>query len=513
MLEKSGLKFKDIRKRYRKDSYSKETYSDLAVYLPIDKAILQMVANHLPNPLDAQKYRIKKIWDGEIDSEVGKAMINTDPNGPLIICISKVQAEKHGLVATGRIFSGTCPKKREVILLNTNEKENIQRVAIFMGQRRENVDKIPVGNVIALEGLKNIKSGETLIDPNISHQMIPFGNVKYVSTPVVTVSIEPEFLRDLDEMRGIIDNLLIEDPNLKFEINEENGEFLLSGMGPLHLEVTANEIKKRGVEVSISEPHAVFKESCLSKSSIIEVRSAEGKNKLELQIERLDDKTVKFFRRTDYSTIKPFEHLKNILKVETGLNDSEISNFWKCDEDQNLLIYQKEWEFSEEYKEMVEEIIDKIHLNGPLCGEKLTEVKISIINLEINQLNEEIAFTELSTLFYDAIKKGLNEAGLVLLEPIYDTNIQLPPEYLKNVLSLMSKFSAKIKEIDQDRDYQAQVDILLPVRYSLEFAEDVRSVTSGRGFWQNEFDSFKKVPSQEAERIVSDLRFHKGIIW
>ncbi|MEJ2252217.1 MAG: EF-Tu/IF-2/RF-3 family GTPase, partial [Candidatus Lokiarchaeota archaeon] len=452
-------------------------------------------------------------WDGEIDSEVGKAMINTDPNGPLIICISKVQAEKHGLVATGRIFSGTCPKKREVLLLNANEKENILRVAIFMGQRRENVDKIPVGNVIAIEGLKNIKSGETLIDPNISHQMVPFGNVRYVSTPVVTVSIEPEYLRDLDEMRQIIDNLLIEDPNLKFEINEENGEFLLSGMGPLHLEVTANEIKKRGVEVSISEPHAVFKESCLGRSSIIEVKSSEGKNKLELQIERLDEKTVKFFRRTDYSTIKPFEHLKNILKEETGLNDSEISNFWKCDEDQNLLIYQKEWEFSDEYKEMMEEIIDKIHLNGPLCGEKLTEVKISIKNLEINQLNEEIAFTELSTLFYDAIKKGLNEAGLVLLEPIYHTIIQLPPEYLKNVLSLMSKFSAKIKEIDQDRDYQAQLDILLPVRYSLEFAEDIRSVTSGRGFWQNEFDSFKKVSSQETERIVSDLRFQKGIIW
>ncbi|TFF90502.1 MAG: GTP-binding protein, partial [Promethearchaeota archaeon] len=218
ILKKSGLKFKEIRKRYRKETYSKETYADLAVYLPIDKAILEMVANHLPNPQEAQIYRIKKIWDGNLDSKVGKAMINMDPNGPLIICVSKVQAEKHGLVATGRIFSGTCKKKETIKLLKADTTENIQRIAIFMGQRRENVEKIPVGNIVALEGLKEIKSGESLIVPDYAKEAVPFGNVKYVSTPVVTVSIEPESLRDLDEMREIIENLLIEDPNLNFEI-------------------------------------------------------------------------------------------------------------------------------------------------------------------------------------------------------------------------------------------------------------------------------------------------------
>jgi elongation factor 2 len=513
LLKKSGLKFKDIRKRYRKESYSEETYSDLAVYLPIDKAILEMVTNHLPNPKEAQKYRIEKIWDGDLDSEVGTAMVNMDSNGPLIICVSKVQAEKHGLVATGRIFSGICPKKQEIKLIKANKDETIQRIAIFMGQRRENVDKIPVGNIVAIEGLKNIKSGETLIVPEYSSGIIPFGNVKYVSTPVVTVSIEPESLRDLDEMRTIIENLLIEDPNLKFEINEDNGEFLLSGMGPLHLEVTAHEIEKRGVKVDISEPHAVFKESCRGKSSRIVATSSQGQNKLELEIARLDEKTVKFFRRTDLSSIKPLEHLKGVLSRETDLTEEEINSFWKCDDDENLLLYRGHSEINSEYKEMIEEVIDKIHLNGPLCGEKLTEVKIRILELNISNLNEETAFTELSTLFYDAIKQGLNEANLILLEPIYHTIIQLPPEHLKNVLSVMSKFSAKIKEIDQDLEYQAQVDVLLPVRYSLEFAEDIRSVTSGRGFWQNEFDSFKEVPSNEAKRIISDLRFQKGISW
>jgi len=142
-----------------------------------------------------------------------------------------------------------------------------------MGQRREQVEQIPVGNIVAVEGLKRVQSGETLIDKDFASLMIPFEEVKYVSTPVVTVSIEPEYLRELDKMKELIENLLIEDPNLKFEINEENGEFLLSGVGPLHLEITANEIEKRGIKVSISEPRAVFKESCKYDSSLVSTTS------------------------------------------------------------------------------------------------------------------------------------------------------------------------------------------------------------------------------------------------
>lgn len=513
ILKNSGLKFNDIMKRYEKESYSKETYSDLAVYLPIDKAILEMAINHLPNPKKAQNYRIKKIWKGAIDSEIGKALINCKSEGPLIMCISKVQADKHGLVATGRIFSGKCRKKTEVYLVRENNYENIQRLSIYMGQRREQVEEIPVGNIVALEGLKEIKSGESIFEGDVSNTLVPFGDVKYVTTPVITASIEPEYLRDIDEMKQIIDNLLIEDPNLKFEINEENGEFLLSGMGPLHLEVSANEIEKRGVKVEISEPRAVFKESCRNKSSIIKSSGPNQQNYVKLQLERLDEKTLKFFQSTNINSIKPKSQLQDILDQETELEEQEIYKLWKIDEDYNLLINEVDIELNEFYVSLIEEIIDKIHLNGPLCGEKLTELKINIKDMAIDQIDEETAFTQLSVLFYDAIKKALNEAEPVLLEPIYHTIIQLPPDYVKKALSILSKYSAKIKEIDQENEYQATIDILLPVRYSVKFAEDLRSITSGRAFWQNEFHAFLEVPKNETDRIISDLKFRKGLSW
>ncbi|MCK4778875.1 MAG: hypothetical protein KAT57_01745, partial [Candidatus Lokiarchaeota archaeon] len=403
--------------------------------------------------------------------------------------------------------------KREIFLLNENEHERIQRIAIFMGQRREQVDKIPAGNIVAIEGLKNIKSGETIIDSNSIDEMVPFESVKYVTMPVVTASIEPEYLRDLDGMKELIENMLIEDPNLNFEINEESGEFLLSGVGPLHLEVTAYEIGKKGVSVSISEPRAVFKESCRYNSSLIKAVSSDGKNKLNLRVERLDNKTVRFFQNIDYKTIKPFDTLKEVLKEKTALNDEEIEKFMNCDEDQNVLIYMGDKELDQINKNAILEIFEKIHLNGPLCSEKLSEIKVTIENLNLDNDSQEYVFTELSTMLYDAIKKGLTEAELVLLEPIYHTIIQLPPTHIRNTLSLLSKYSAKIKSMDQEKEYQAIIEILLSVRNSIKFAEDIRSTTSGTAFWQNEFYAFMEVPIHESKQIIDNLRFVKGISW
>ena len=144
---------------------------------------------------------------------------------------------------------------------------------------------------------------------------------------------------------------------------------------------------------------------------------------------------------------------------------------------------------------------------------KYVEIKVKILSCDVPSLNEETAYSELSAMMYEGIKKGLEEAELILLEPLYHTVIQLPPSYLKNSLSLLSKYSAKINSINQEKDYQATIEILFPVRHSIKFAEDIRSTTSGKAFWQNEFYSFMEVPPNEAKGIVNDIKFHKGLAW
>jgi translation elongation factor EF-G len=201
------------------------------------------------------------------------------------------------------------------------------------------------------------------------------------------------------------------------------------------------------------------------------------------------------------------------MQEYTSLTENEIKNFWMYYDNDNIVIHNGNGDLDLNYKETIVEIIGKILSNGPLCGESLTGIKINIETLEILKLDEENAFTELSTMFYDAIKKALNQAELILLEPIYHTIIQLPPDYIKNALSLLSKYSAKIKNVNQEKDYQAIIEILIPVRNSIKFAEDIRSSTSGRAFWQNTFHAFMEVPANEANKIISNLRFIKGLSW
>jgi elongation factor 2 len=257
----------------------------------------------------------------------------------------------------------------------------------------------------------------------------------------------------------------------------------------------------------------VFKESCRHSSSTVTVESPIFKNSLKIKIERLSERTAKFFQTHDFRAIKPKTKLLELLKEHTDLTEPEIQDFWMYYDNDNIVIYNANEDLNQYYKETIIEIIGKILNSGFLCGEKLTGIKIKIDNLDIVKLDEENAFNELSTMFYDAIKKALNQAELILLEPIYHTIIQLPPDYIKNTLSLLSKYSAKIQNVNQEKDYQAIIEILIPVRNSIKFAEDIRSSTSGRAFWQNTFHAFLEVPNHEAKNLISDLRFIKGLSW
>lgn len=512
IFDKNKISFEDLRNKYLNNGFE-----SLAVLNPIHEAILEMVVDHIPNPKEAQKYRIKKIWEGDITSEIGKAMIECDPNGPLIICLSKVIIDKGRLIGTGRIFSGVLRIKNSIFLLRENNEQIIQSVAVFMGARRDLVEEIPVGNIAAIGGLKNIKSGETLIETKFSDQMIAFENVKYITTPVITVSVEPEYLKDLDPLKNQIEALLIEDPNLQYTESPDTGELLLSGMGPLHLEVSVNEIKRRGIGVDMSKPRSVFKESCLGKSSSISTISPNGKNSIQIKIKRLDHKTLQFFRSGEHKIIKPLNKLKEFLKEKTNFSSKEIEGFLNCDENLNILInnplYIKDIILNDKDKNKIIDIINKICLNGPLCGEVLTEIKIVIEAINISSKEEDSSISELTTMIFDAIKQCLNDAQLVLLEPIYQTTIQIPPELIKKALNLLAKYQLKVNKVFQDNEYQTLIDFFMPVRHAMDFTEDIRNKTSGRAFWQNIFHSFQPVPKELMDSIISDIKFRKGISW
>src|SRR5437870_701173 len=200
VARKKGIKFTDV-----VDAYLNNKVEDLKTNAPIHEAILGMAVEVMPPPHIAQVYRIPKIWHGDPNSEYGQAMIKCDDKGPVLMSVVNIVVDPQaGVVATGRLFSGTVTDGEPVYMINSRAQGRVQQVAIYMGPQREIVGKLSAGNIPALLGLENVKAGETISSVK---QVIPFEAVHYVTEPVVTIAVEPKFNRDLPRLVELLRKL------------------------------------------------------------------------------------------------------------------------------------------------------------------------------------------------------------------------------------------------------------------------------------------------------------------
>ncbi|MEK7514720.1 MAG: EF-Tu/IF-2/RF-3 family GTPase, partial [Patescibacteria group bacterium] len=228
-MKKNGMTFKDIIDAY---AGGEDEYKKLAKKAPLHKVVLDMVIHHHPSPREAQPYRIPKIWHGDLDSKVGKSLIECDENGePAFICTKVVIDKNAGEIAAGRLFSGTM-KQGDPVYMNLAKKYvNLQQVNVYKGAKRIQMEKVAAGNIVGLVGLKGVYAGETVSGEPIE----TFEAIKHIFEPVVTKSIEAMKADDLPKLVEVLRQVGKEDPSIYIEINEETGENLISGMGELHL--------------------------------------------------------------------------------------------------------------------------------------------------------------------------------------------------------------------------------------------------------------------------------------
>ena len=244
-----------------------------------------MVIKHHPPPHVAQRYRIPRIWQGDINSDVGKALMNCDDNGPIVMMVTNINVDPQaGIVATGRLFSGTVRDGDTVYLLGAKREERIQSVNFYMGAQREIVNALTAGNIPALLGLGARKSRR---DSLHCERHPTFESIKYVSEPVVTIAIEAKHPKDLPKLVEALRRLTIEDPNLVVRINEETGEQLLAGMGVLHLEIATTLIQDQKIEIVTTPPLVNYREAVRAKAGPIMSRSPNRHNKIFINVEPL----------------------------------------------------------------------------------------------------------------------------------------------------------------------------------------------------------------------------------
>jgi elongation factor 2 len=509
IAQEKGVKFSDIMEAYAKGEHQK-----LARLIPLHNAILDMVVKNIPDPVEAQRYRLPRIWKGDLNSEVGQAMLNCDDNGPTVMCITMAQIDPHaGLVATGRLFSGTIKQGDQVYLVGVRRDYRVQQVSMYMGAFREVVDKISAGNIAALLGLDLARAGETLVDVAHKDAMVPFERIRYVSEPVITIAVEPKHPKDLPLLMEAMNRLSIEDPNLTATINKETGEYLLSGMGELHLEIAIKFLQDYGGELEIitSKPIVVYRESIAGKGALALAKSPNGLNRFLVQVEPLEENVIKMIEGGEISGEMGLKKIGKTLFEEAEWKAEEARNIWAIDEHRNMLVDVTKG--IQQLGEVRETIIAGFRWAcraGPLCEEPLRGVKVKLVDAQLHDDPVHRGPAQIMPAIRRAILGSFLTAKPVLLEPVYKIGVSVPSRWVGECLSIITKRRGKIVASDQ-RGILTMITGYIPVAETFGLSAEMRSATSGHAFWQCTFDHWEKVPENIAKEVVRQIRERKGL--
>ena len=507
-MKKKGITFKDVIDIYNKDEAERQKW--IWKNAPLSEVVLDMAVKHLPNPLEAQKYRIPKIWRGDIESQFGKDLIHCNRDGEVAFVVTRVIIDpKSGKeIAAGRLYSGTIQNGMEVYCNNAKKRVRVQQVLVYNGIKPEQLESVPAGNVLALSGL-NIDVGETVT----LNEQTAFEEIKHIFQPVITKSIEVVKSADLPKLIEVLRKVAKEDPSIKIEINEETGENLMSGMGELHLEITEGRIKsEKGLEVKMGPPIVVYRETLTRESGEIEMRTPNGHNILFLSMEPLEDEVYAAIERGELPEMRL---KKKPEEVWAKLNKLGISN----DEARAYREIYKGNVFEEKTKgivllgEIIDSIMDGWKLvvdGGPLAKEPLMKTKFVLedIKIHVDRMHRGPAQV------YPAVRHGMHEAmrkgGAAILEPVQTHLVEAPVEFMGTVTQLIGSKRGVLLDVRQE-GIDTQIKAKIPVAEMIGWSSDLRSATEGRGVSSLMDQNFQKLPGELQEEVIRQIRSRKGL--
>jgi elongation factor 2 len=498
-----GVKFSDVY-----DAYTTGDVRELAKKAPLHEAILGMVIQHHPAPHVAQRYRIPRIWTGDLNSDVGKALLACDDNGPIVMMVTNINVDPQaGVVATGRLFSGTVHDGDSVFLLGAKREERIQSVNFYMGAVREIVGSLTAGNIPALLGLEHARAGETIS----SVKEIPtFESIKYVSEPVVTIAVEAKRPQDLPRLVEALRRLTIEDPNLVVRINEETGEQLLSGMGVLHLEIATTLIQNAGLEIVTSQPLVNYREAIRTRAGPIMSRSPNRHNKIFIRVEPLTEDVIELIRTGQINENTDKKTVAKILR-EKGWDADEARSVVTVDDKGNMLLEEtKGVQFLQESMDSIRAGFADVMTNGPLAYEFCRGFKIVLTHYVPHEDPAHRTYAQLMPASRRAILGASLSAQPTLLEPILGIEVKCPSEQIGSIAGVISSKRGKMLNVEQ-KEVITIIQGEIPTSETFDLSEAMRGATAGKAMWNTYFKSWAPVPTSMLLPLVRDIRKRKGL--
>ena len=418
--------------------------------------LLDAVIDYLPSPLDLPPVKGVNPKTGE---EVERPPLD---DAPFCAYVFKVMADPYaGQLTYFRVFSGKIEAGSHVYNATKDRKERMGRLLIMHANSREDVQEIAAGEIAAAVGL-DATTGDTICDEKhpILLEKLEFPD------PVIAVAIEPKTKKDQEKLSQVLNKFMKEDPTFKVSVDPETGQTLIHGMGELHLEVMVDRMKKEyGIEVNVGKPQVAYKETIEGKAI------GEGK----------------FIRQTggrgQYGhaviEIEPLERGKG-FEFENAIVGGVIPK---------------------EFIPAVEAGIKEAMENGILAGYPIVDVKVKLFDGSFHEVDSsEIAFKIAGSLaFKDAAKK----AGLVLLEPIMEVEVETPDEYVGDVIGDLNSRRGKIMGMEK-KGIITFIRAQVPLAEMFGYATTLRSLTQGRGTFIMKFSHYDKVPQQIAEKIIGE---------
>ncbi|TFG04297.1 MAG: GTP-binding protein [Promethearchaeota archaeon] len=486
--------------------------------LPLDEPILRMVVDHLPDPVSASKYRIPHLWSGDLDSDLGQALIKSDPEGPLYGMVTKLFLDpKRNYQATiiGRVFSGTFDQSDSIYLLGSRTASRVKRLGVMEITDLLDIPRIPAGNLFALYGFI-CPSGETFIDANNVpkdkdelSKLPSFEKIHYACKAVVSRSIKPQDPHDLAKLGEVVGKWLQADPTAEFRLNKESMEYILSGIDPLQIEILTKRINNQ-VRIDIGEPIIVYREKITEKSKEFHTKSSNAHNRILLYLEPLDEKTEELLDEGKVTDLQNEKERAAILREEAGWDTKEarrIVDVFKG----NVLVNGTSGlqRFDRVKNDLVSAFRDWVS-ECVIAKEPAIGIKAVFTDMTIHEDPRHTQYAQTAGMMFSALALSMLDGKPHLYEPVQRIDVKTPQGTEGGVNAIINKHRGRINNVIPEGEY-VRVQGQIPAAEIIGIADEIRSTTQGRAFFGYEFKGFEKVPPSLEEDVILDIRKRKGM--
>ncbi len=424
--------------------------------------MLDAIVDYLPSPLD-----VPSIKGHAVGSETDEIERHADASEPFAALAFKIMSDQHlGKLTYLRIYSGTLEAGKAVLNSTKDRRERVGKIYQMHANKREERPTATAGQIVAVMGLKDTTTGDTLSD---QAQPVILESMTFPA-PVINVAIEPRTKADQDKLGIAIQRLAEEDPTFQVRTDEETGQTIISGMGELHLEVLVERMRREfRVEANIGRPQVAYRETVRKK-----VEKVEYTHKKQ--------------------TGGAGQYAKVVINLEPTGGDGGGYEF------ENKITGGR---VPREYIPSVDTGCQEAAEFGVLAGYPMVDVKVTLTDGAYHEVDSsELAFKIAGSM---AFKKAAGYAEPVLLEPVAAVEVRTPEDYMGEVIGDLNSRRGQIQAMEERSGVRA-VKALVPLAEMFGYVGDLRSRTQGRADYSMQFDSYAEVPPSIAKEIVAKAR-------